>query len=362
MSSHEEAVSLLDRAYATGEGGRHEISGFVFDRCGEHCGWIDSGNLQYGEVTANGMKKVYQHLDLQPGLDTFYDLGSGVGKLPMYVYLRSGGLVPSKGLEIGERRHELALMALNRLKKLGSLGEKNQSLGGNQGERQDLQAGGPHEVMDLSFHCRDISVERYCDASVVVMVGPAVRKPLSSWSFLSILLLSNLLMDGGIQKKTLEKLFKCAKFRRLITVRPAHHARLKLKTCVHVECTWARISSWHVYDVLPPAVRIPTGMANVMVNAQHVNSSLMLAAAVVGERPLEVVSGGKDGAVESESDGAGVGSPAWSRVNLLQLTTTTGTIKPKGGNLLAKIVPRYMRARAGGSRTERPVNKAKTKD
>ncbi|CAD7946782.1 unnamed protein product [Amoebophrya sp. A25] len=241
MVDHETARELLDRAYGSGEAVRNEISGFVFDRPCEG-GFVDSGNLQYGEVTVNGMAVVFRQLKLRPG-DTFYDLGSGVGKLPLYCYLRSGAgfLSKSIGVEVGERRHELALMAKTRLRKVlgfnhGALLQSASTSTSTSGavdvdSSSSLAACGKSLDTTCSFEKADISTRRYLDANVVV--------------------LSNLLMDGSVQKRTLDQLFRCPCFRRLATVRVVHHPRLHLNKCVHVECTWARVSSWHIYDVLP---------------------------------------------------------------------------------------------------------------
>ena len=96
-TSHAEAIACLQKIFAKNH------TGFGSDITDEN---IDPGNLQYGEVTYQGMQPLYSALDLRPG-DVFYDLGCGVGKLVLYVALR-GDAARSVGLEVGQRRFLLA--------------------------------------------------------------------------------------------------------------------------------------------------------------------------------------------------------------------------------------------------------------
>eukprot|EP00913_Durusdinium_trenchii_P009626 g9044.t1 len=56
----------------------------------------------------------------------------------------------------------------------------------------------------------------------------------------------------GVQSRTLNCLLRCPCFRRLVSITPLPHTRLKLVRSVLVSCTWAKVSAWQVYDVLPP--------------------------------------------------------------------------------------------------------------
>ena len=96
-TSHADAIACLQKIFAKNH------TGFGSDITDEN---IDPGNLQYGEVTYQGMQPLYSALDLRPG-DVFYDLGCGVGKLVLYVALR-GDAQRSVGLEVGQRRFLLA--------------------------------------------------------------------------------------------------------------------------------------------------------------------------------------------------------------------------------------------------------------
>eukprot|EP00747_Dinoflagellata_sp_TGD_P067488 gnl/TRDRNA2_/TRDRNA2_155294_c0_seq1.p1 gnl/TRDRNA2_/TRDRNA2_155294_c0~~gnl/TRDRNA2_/TRDRNA2_155294_c0_seq1.p1 ORF type:complete len:365 (+),score=42.50 gnl/TRDRNA2_/TRDRNA2_155294_c0_seq1:45-1139(+) len=214
-NSHDTAVSFLKSAY------KDVPTGFGGDFTTEH---VDSMNMQYGEVTYAGMESLYGALKLVPG-DVFYDLGSGVGKLVLYVALR-GEVSCSIGLEVGEKRHKFAISANENL---GREIVRRASLPGSNAEESALA------MLDLpcaerSVRLADISKTRYHDASVVLMC--------------------NLCMDMGIQRRTLDQLLKCPVLKRLVCTSPLPHARLKLARNVKVACSWARTSSWHVYEVL----------------------------------------------------------------------------------------------------------------
>ncbi|CAE7701778.1 unnamed protein product [Symbiodinium pilosum] len=204
---HADAIACLQKVFAKNH------TGFGVDSTDQN---IDPGNLQYGEITYQGMQPLYSALELGQG-DVFYDLGCGVGKLVLYVALR-GDAARSVGLEVGQRRFLLAEGArcsldeeLDSLKKAG----KSQS-----------------PATEYKFMLADISRHRYLDPTVAV--------------------LTNLCMDMGVQSRTVNCLLRCPSFRRLVSITPLLHSRLKLVRSVLVSCTWAKISAWQVYDVLPP--------------------------------------------------------------------------------------------------------------
>jgi len=225
-NSHSSVVNCLKAVY------QNASSGFGADFTSSP---MDSGNLQYGEITYGGMEPLYGCLNLGKS-DVFYDLGSGVGKLVLYVALR-GDVARAVGLEVGERRHALADAACKRLAD-DLLSQKN----GGEHAFPQLEA----ECSGFSVACADISKERYQDASVVV--------------------LANLCLDQGVQNRTVNNLLKCPALRRLVSVAPlSPNIRLKNVGVVKVSCTWARVSAWHVYDVvLPPARRVLTQTAATM--------------------------------------------------------------------------------------------------
>eukprot|EP00931_Biecheleriopsis_adriatica_P068523 TRINITY_DN4246_c0_g1_i2.p1 TRINITY_DN4246_c0_g1~~TRINITY_DN4246_c0_g1_i2.p1 ORF type:complete len:809 (+),score=168.47 TRINITY_DN4246_c0_g1_i2:79-2505(+) len=211
-NSHVDVVGCLEKIFSKGK------SGFGSDRTAER---VDPCNLQYGEVTYQGMEPLYDALGLRKG-DVFYDLGCGVGKLVLYVALR-GEISRSVGLEVGERRHVLAEGACKQLS----------------GELEIQRAGGISELPTLGAACADFSVlladisrQRYFDPTVVV--------------------LTNLCMDMGVQNRTVTCLLRCPSFRRLVSITPMlPHARLKLVGSVQVACTWAKVSAWQWGDNAP---------------------------------------------------------------------------------------------------------------
>jgi len=215
-NSHAVAVAHCCRVY-DGSG-----TGFGSDHlCESSEGRIDPGNLQYGEVTYAGMEAVYNALNLKQG-DVFFDLGSGTGKLVLYVALRAQ-VARSVGLEVGERRHALAAAACERLKAM----------------KEELKE--EPDTKPLSHPCSEFQVLQadickyaYQDASVVVI--------------------TNVCMDMQVQSRAVEQLLRCASIRRLVTTCALPpNPRLKVARTVIVACTWCKQSSWQVYDVLPAA-------------------------------------------------------------------------------------------------------------
>lgn len=198
--NHAKIVHLLQNSYHNCQ------TGFGADHTDED---IDVMNLVYGEVTYAGMDPLFTALKLQSN-DVFYELGCGTGKLVLYAALRrqleaqAGRCV---GLEVGERRLKTAKTVLDGLQsKLGN------------------------RCPEVSVFLQDISRCRFTDASVAV--------------------LCNLGMDAGIVNRTVNNLLKCQSFRRLVCTSPVLNPRLKLADSVKVSCTWAKLSSWHVYDAL----------------------------------------------------------------------------------------------------------------
>jgi len=197
-TDHAAAVRCLRNLY--GKMGNGFGNDFALD--GDHV--VDSTNMQYGEITYEGMQALYPAMGLGKG-DTFYDLGSGIGKLVLYVAMR-GEVEKSMGLEVGDRRHRLAETAAASLV-------------------------APPGCAKFELLQEDISRRHYRDACVV--------------------LITNLCMDMGVQNRTLDNLYRCEKFRRIVTICPLPpRPWLKLRKTVKISTTWAKVSSWQIYDVL----------------------------------------------------------------------------------------------------------------
>lgn len=213
-NSHSSAVAHLKEAYKT------IGTGFGNDHCPSN---VEVGNLQYGEVTYAGMEPLYEALRCGPD-DVFYDLGSGTGKMVLYVALR-GEAANSVGLEVGERRHRLAQMAGDCITRKVEGNDEGQSP-----SEEPMQCG------NFSLRLADISRQNYQDPTVV--------------------LFCNLCMDMDITRRTLSCLLKCPSVVRLVSVTPLPSSgRLELDRVVKVECTWAKTTSWHVYNVRPASLK-----------------------------------------------------------------------------------------------------------
>lgn len=204
---HAKTVNFLQNVY---EGC---ATGFGTDHTDDN---VEQGNLQYGEITYAGMDPLFNALKLEPD-DVFYDLGCGTGKLVLYVAIRrqfaaqKGACV---GLEVGERRLKTAQDVCDRIQtKLGP------------------------KFPEASMLLQDISRYHYEKASVVV--------------------LTNLCMDRGVEAGTIACLLKCPSFKRIVCITPIVNPRLKEVNTVKVSCSWAKLSSWHIYDVLS-ADQVPT--------------------------------------------------------------------------------------------------------
>jgi hypothetical protein len=69
--------------------------------------------LTYGEVTALGARQLAAHLFVgRSKRDVFADLGSGVGKLAVQLWLESPNVVESIGIELNVERHERGVASL----------------------------------------------------------------------------------------------------------------------------------------------------------------------------------------------------------------------------------------------------------
>eukprot|EP00746_Dinoflagellata_sp_MGD_P154630 gnl/MRDRNA2_/MRDRNA2_84939_c0_seq1.p1 gnl/MRDRNA2_/MRDRNA2_84939_c0~~gnl/MRDRNA2_/MRDRNA2_84939_c0_seq1.p1 ORF type:complete len:358 (-),score=32.37 gnl/MRDRNA2_/MRDRNA2_84939_c0_seq1:740-1813(-) len=180
---------------------------------------LEAGNLQYGEIMYQGMNMLYQAIPFEEE-DVFYDLGSGTGKLTLYIALR-GEIKRSVGLEIGLKRHSVAQEACSKL-------------------AQELCLRQTNQVSNLTRACSafsvlqtDIRENTYRDATVTVV--------------------NNLCLDKSVESRVIENLMKCPSIRMIIcVVQISPRQRLQLLRTVRVACTWAKVSVWSIYRVLPP--------------------------------------------------------------------------------------------------------------
>lgn len=71
-------------------------------------------NQIYGELYYYSALKLLKHLNLSPN-DHFLDLGSGLGKLVLQLYLTSN-IASVAGIEINQERNHIALKAMDKVK------------------------------------------------------------------------------------------------------------------------------------------------------------------------------------------------------------------------------------------------------
>jgi hypothetical protein len=81
-------------------------------------------NTLYGEITYTGMKYLAKEVKFN-SLDVFYDLGSGVGKLVIYLYLTTP-IRKSVGVEMIGHRHQTAMQVFDQVAAAGLLSDKRQ--------------------------------------------------------------------------------------------------------------------------------------------------------------------------------------------------------------------------------------------
>ncbi|EGD83452.1 hypothetical protein PTSG_04059 [Salpingoeca rosetta] len=166
------------------------------------------GHSAYGEILPQGVTAVMQAIQPHPGF-VFYDLGSGLGKMAMQVFLQfQAG--KACGVELAQTRHEAAQKALARLTKM--LGT---------------------DPVNLQFVHGDIMKADVRDADVVYLASLCFEEP-----FLTALA-SRLVGDAPRMSV-------------LISIQPISeaasdfHAQFKLETVLNVPMSWGN-ADVHVY-------------------------------------------------------------------------------------------------------------------
>ncbi len=124
-----DTFKILDETY-------EDISGFKRLGKREHKDLVEHGAYPtYGEITKEGVKillddvaKTVEKKDKKHQKEVFYDLGTGVGKIPVQGFLDYDWIVKSVGIELSPTRYKGAAQALERLKEQGLLKDKNRKL------------------------------------------------------------------------------------------------------------------------------------------------------------------------------------------------------------------------------------------
>ncbi|MEL6539343.1 MAG: hypothetical protein AAFP93_01020 [Bacteroidota bacterium] len=107
---HQEVCEHVKRVY-------RNVSGFNLNDEESEAVRARGGCPIYGEIVPDSMRILAEKIQLS-SQDVFYDLGSGVGKFPIYMHLATP-VKKSVGIELAPSRHRSAQGALDRLKSKG---------------------------------------------------------------------------------------------------------------------------------------------------------------------------------------------------------------------------------------------------
>ncbi len=141
MTSPPDPASLIRELY------RHEY-GYVLSPADEARVLASHSSPVYGELVPSATDRLARELQLGPD-DTFYDLGSGLGKVVLQLAM-SLPLRGCFGVELARRRHRIAARMLERVRADGLLRTTN-----------------------CGFRCADLMATRLDDATVVYTCSTA---------------------------------------------------------------------------------------------------------------------------------------------------------------------------------------------
>jgi precorrin-6B methylase 2 len=178
------------------------ISGFGIHQKEEKNIIAQGGAPTYGEITFESLKRLTDDLKLCKD-DVFYDLGSGVGKVVVQVFLDSP-IKKAVGIELSITRCDHAKKVLQKL----------------QTKLKDRT---------LEFHHQNIADASLSDATVVFMCSTCY--------------------SDDLMKKMTDKLALVKKGLRVITLkRLPQHTSFKLVKTYTLAMTWSTNASVHVYE------------------------------------------------------------------------------------------------------------------
>ena len=165
------------------------------------------GAPTYGEILPKSVSILLADLKLTEE-DVFYDLGSGVGKVAVQVYLKSG-LKKSVGVELSSTRHAHAMNVYGKLKDAGKLKANR----------------------DLVFRQENILHTDISDATVLFLCSTCYSDELMAELAIKI----QQLKPGA----------------RVLTLKPFKSpTALKLVKAYQLPMTWAEASAVHLYQVV----------------------------------------------------------------------------------------------------------------
>ncbi|MEM7588948.1 MAG: hypothetical protein AAF320_02130 [Myxococcota bacterium] len=195
--NHQKVKEELEEIYK-------DVSGFSVSQ--EERNSIDqsrSSNSTYGELTFEGIQKLVDVLQLSPD-DVFFDLGSGVAKIVLYVY-RVAGVRKSVGIELSKTRHDAAMEILQQVRKHGWIQ--------------------PDRLLELQH--KDILNSDFHDATVLYICSTCY--------------------PNDIIRGVVQKMLQIPRPVILVSQKPIEHKQLQWIRTVELPTTWNSKARWHIY-------------------------------------------------------------------------------------------------------------------
>lgn len=159
----------------------------------------DKYNITYGEIMCNSIDNIFKNITFNKN-DVVYDLGSGGGKLLIYIYLKYK--LDCVGIEIMEKRHNKAIEISKKYK--------------NNKQKNTLKF-----LHDDFFNI--------------------------SFSKGTIFYSCNTMWDDDMNNKILNKILKESNMKYVLLAKPCDHDKLKLYKTITVDWSWSKNSKLHIY-------------------------------------------------------------------------------------------------------------------
>jgi SAM-dependent methyltransferase len=159
----------------------------------------DKYDTTYGEIMCNSIDNIFNNITFNKN-DVVYDLGSGGGKLLIYIYLKYK--LDCIGIEIIEHRHNKAIEIFKKYK--------------NNKQKNILKF-----LYDDFFNI--------------------------SFSKGTIFYICNTMWDDHMNNKILNKILKESNMKYVILAKPCDHDKLKLYKTITVDWSWNKNSNLYIY-------------------------------------------------------------------------------------------------------------------
>ena len=207
------------------------ITGFGINAQEEKSITQQGGAPTYGEITYESLKTLIDDLKLTDK-DVFYDLGSGVGKVALQVFLGSP-VKKSAGIELSPTRCNYAQQVKAKLQKPNLLDKAKKKL-------KDIGVMSKAPERKLEFCNQNIVDADLSDATVIFMCSTC--------------------FSDDLMKKLDEKLSKLNKGLRILTLKKLpESSKLKLIKTYILPMTWSSGSSVYLYELNEPKKAVQKG-------------------------------------------------------------------------------------------------------